>query len=96
MTTCIFTINVSKIVLKHVVNEFDSRDDFDSKNLRPTNFNVEKATNFVLNPGSASELCVLSEDSATEGGIRQRNNTRDNDDLPVNPTRKNLHVKEPV
>lgn len=63
---------------------------------RPTNCNVEKATNFVLNPGSGSELCVLSEDSVTEGGIRPRNNTRDNDDLPVNPTRKNLHVKEPV
>ena len=47
---------------------------------RPTNYNVEKAINFVLEPDSGSELCVFSDESATESGIRQRTNTRDNDD----------------
>ena len=48
-------------------------------------YNAEEATNFVLEPSSDSELSGFTEGSDTKDQIEQLADTRDNDDLAVNP-----------
>ena len=58
------------------------------------NYNVEKAINFVLEPGSVSELSEFSKDSDSEDEMEQLSTTRNNDDQAFDPISYKKRIKE--